>query len=516
MPTKRLSMRQLRTILRLRLQAKLSLRQIKDSLRLSLGAVQKICSKAEDLKLDWLSIEQLDDQQLASQFYPAADTRSSNSFQLPDWSEVYRELKGKGVTKHLLWEEYTQQFPNRSYSYPQYCMLYQQWQKKQKRSMRQHHKAGEKLFVDYAGQTIPIVQQETGEIQFAQIFVAVMGASNLTYAEATWSQRLPDWISSHVRTFEFMGGVPALLIPDNLKSSTTRACRYDPDINMAYQQLAAHYGTAIVPARPRKPQDKAKAEVGVQIIERWILARLRHHTFFSLAELNQHIHFLLEEVNNKPFKQLKGTRQQWFDSLDKPALLPLPKQAFEFTEIKIVKVNIDYHIQYDNHLYSVPHHLVGEKLELHAKEFLIEMYFHNRCICQHARHYQPGVTTVPKHMPERHEKHHKWSAGRLMNWAKDIGDDVLVWVKSQLKQKQHEEQAYRVCLGLLNLSRQYPNERLNTACRIANQKSLYRLKQVKSILLSNQDKLQPNLFEQETVSPLPQSHENIRGPKSYH
>jgi len=516
MPTKRLSMRQLRTILRLRLQAKLSLRQIKDSLRLSLGAVQKICSKAEDLKLDWLSIEQLDDQQLASQFYPAADTRSSNSFQLPDWSEVYRELKGKGVTKHLLWEEYTQQFPNRSYSYPQYCMLYQQWQKKQKRSMRQHHKAGEKLFVDYAGQTIPIVQQETGEIQFAQIFVAVMGASNLTYAEATWSQRLPDWISSHVRTFEFMGGVPALLIPDNLKSSTTRACRYDPDINMAYQQLAAHYGTAIVPARPRKPQDKAKAEVGVQIIERWILARLRHHTFFSLTELNQHIHFLLEEVNNKPFKQLKGTRQQWFESLDKPALLPLPKQAFEFTEIKIVKVNIDYHIQYDNHLYSVPHHLVGEKLELHAKEFLIEMYFHNRCICQHARHYQPGVTTVPKHMPERHEKHHKWSAGRLMNWAKDIGDDVLVWVKSQLKQKQHEEQAYRVCLGLLNLSRQYPNERLNTACRIANQKSLYRLKQVKSLLLSNQDKLQPNLFEQETVSPLPQSHENIRGPKSYH
>jgi len=509
-------MRQLRTILRLRLQSKLSLRQIKASLRLSLGAVQKICSKAEVLKLDWPAIEQLDDQQLATQFYPAADTRVSSSFQLPDWSEVYRELKRKCVTKHLLWEEYTQQFPNRSYSYSQYCTLYQQWQKKQKRSMRQQHKAGEKLFVDYAGQTVPVVQRKTGEIRFAQIFVAVMGASNFTYAEATWSQRLPDWISSHVRTFEFIKGVPVLLIPDNLKSSTTRACRYDPDINMAYQQLAAHYGTAIVPARPRKPQDKAKAEVGVQIIERWILARLRHHTFFSLTELNQHIHFLLEEVNNKPFKKLKGTRQQWFDSLDKPALLPLPKQAFEFTEIKMVKVNMDYHIQYDDHLYSVPHHLVGEKLELHAKEFLIAMYFHNRCICQHARQYQPGMSTIPKHMPERHEKHHKWSPERLMNWAKDIGDEVLLWVKSQLQQKQHAEQAYRVCLGLLNLSRKYPNERLNKACRIANQKSLYRLKQVKAILLSNQDKLQPDLFEQESSSQLPQSHENIRGPKSYH
>ncbi len=509
-------MRQLRTILRLRLQAKLSLRQIKTSLRLSPGAVQKICSKAEALDLDWPAIEQLDDQQLASRFYPQADTRVSSAFQLPDWSEVYRELKRKGMTGLLLWEEYTQQYPNRCYSYPQYCMLYQQWQKKQKRSMRQHHKAGEKLFVDYAGQTVPVVQQDTGEIQFARIFVAVLGASNYTYAEATWSQRLPDWIGSHVRTFEFIKGVPVLLIPDNLKSSTTRACRYDPDINMSYQQMAAHYGTAFVPARPRKPQDKAKAEVGVQIIERWIPARLRHQTFFSLTELNQQIHGLLEEVNNKPFKQLKGTRQQWFDLLDKPALLPLPKQAFEFTEIKTVKVNVDYHIQFDGHLYSVPHHLVGEKPEVHAKAFLIEMYFHNRCICQHARQYHSGTTTVPAHMPERHKKHHQWTPGRLMNWAKDIGDEVLIRVKSQLKQKQHEEQAYRVCPGLLNLSRQYPNERLNKACQIANHKNLNRLKHIKSILLSNQDKLQPDFFEQKEPSSLPQSHENIRGPKSYH
>ncbi|MCK5478559.1 MAG: IS21 family transposase, partial [Methylococcales bacterium] len=393
-------------------------------------------------------------------------------------------------------------------------MLYQNWLKKQKRSMRQTHKAGEKLFVDYAGQTVPIVSHVTGEIKTAQIFVAVLGASNYTFCEATWSQKLPDWINSHVRAFNFIGGVPDIVVPDNLKSGVTKACRYDPELNPSYQQLAAHYGTALVPARPLKPKDKAKAEVGVQIIERWILARLRHHTFFSLAELNVCIKALLEEVNNKPFKQLKGTRQQWFDSIDKPALLSLPKQAYQYTEIKTVKVNIDYHLQYDNHLYSVPHHLVGEKLELHAKEYLIELYFHNNRITSHVRKYYPGMTTVPEHMPVKHEKHHKWTPGRLMNWAKDIGDEVLVWVKTVLKQRQHEEQAYRVCLGLLNLSRSYPAERLNKACSIANKNSLYRLKHIKDILLSNQDQLLPE--SKESLQTLPQSHENIRGPKSFH
>jgi len=507
-------MRKLREVLRLRLHAKLSMRQIRDSLRLSLGAIQKVVSKADELGLDWGAIEQLNDQQLASQFYPESDTRSSTQFQQPDWVDLYRELKKKGVTKHLLWEEYTQQYPNRCYSYPQYCMLYQDWSKKQKRSMRQTHKAGEKLFVDYAGQTMPIVCNSTGEIKTAQIFVAVLGASNYTFCEATWSQKLPDWINSHVRAFNFIGGVPAIVVPDNLKSGVTKACRYDPEINPSYQQLAAHYGTALVPARPLKPKDKAKAEVGVQIIERWILARLRHHTFFSLAELNQCIKALLEEVNNKSFKQLKGTRQQWFQSIDKPALLALPKQAYQYTDIKTVKVNIDYHLQYDNHLYSVPHHLVGEKLELHAKEHLIELYFLNKRVASHIRKYHSGMTTVPEHMPIKHEKHHKWTPERLMNWAKDIGNEVLLWVKAVLNQRQHPEQAYRVCLGLLNLSRSYPTERLNKACAIANKNCLYRLQHIKDILKSNQDQL---LTEQNEAKPiLPQTHENIRGPKSFH
>ena len=507
-------MRKLREILRLRLTAELSMRQIKASLRVSVGAIQKVVSQAEALGLDWPAIEQLDDQQLANAIYPESDTRISSQFQLPDWIEVHRELKRKGVTKHLLWEEYSQQYPNSSYSYPQYCSLYKDWLTKQKRSMRQIHKAGEKLFVDYAGQTMPIVCGDTGEARFAQIFVAVLGASNYVFCEATWSQSLPDWLGSHARAFDFLGGAPRLVVPDNLRSGVTKACRYDPDINPSYQQLAAHYGTAIMPARPRKPQDKSKAEVGVQIIERWILARLRHHTFFSLAELNQCIRSLLDEVNNKPFKQLKGTRQQWFESLDKPALMPLPKHTYQYTDIKTVKVNVDYHVQYDQHLYSVPHHLVGEKLALHAKENLIELYFHNQRITSHARKYHPGMTTEPEHMPVKHEKHHQWNAGRLMNWAKDLGDEVLLWVKAILKQKQHEQQAYRICLGLLNLSRTYPAQRLNNACAIANQHKLYRLKQIKAILLSNRDQLLPEAKEQPSL--LPQSHENIRGPKSFH
>jgi len=507
-------MRNLREILRLRYQSGLSLRQIKGSQRVSLGAVQKITSRADELALNWNQITLLDERQLARLFYPESDTRTSSAFEQPDWTEVHRELRCKGVTKHLLWEEYTQTYPNRSYSYPQYCFLYQEWVKKQKRSMRQVHQAGDKLFVDYAGQTVPIIDCDTGEIKTAQIFVAVLGASNYTFCEATWTQRLPDWLSSHARAFEFIGGVPKLVVPDNLKSGVSKACRYDPEINPGYAQLAAHYGTAIMPARPYKPQDKSKAEVGVQIIERWILARLRHQTFFSLAELNHCIRTLLVEVNNKPFKQLKGNRQQWFESIDQPALMPLPKQAYQYTDIKTVKVNVDYHIQYDQHLYSVPHHLVGEKLELQAKDRLIELYFHGKRVTSHARQYRPGTTTVAEHMPVRHEKHHQWSAGRLMNWAKDLGDEVLVWVKTQLQQKQHEQQAYRVCLGLLNLSRQYPPARLNKACAIANQNQLYRLKQIKSILQSNQDQLINESKEQLTL--LPQSHENIRGPESFH
>ncbi len=324
---------------------------------------------------------------------------------------------------------------------------------------------------------------------------------------------LPDWLESHVRAFNFLGGVPKIVIPDNLKSGVSKACRYDPDLNPAYQQLAAHYDVAIIPARPYKPKDKAKAEVGVQIIERWILAKLRHQTFFSLGELNHCIKALLIEVNHKPFKQLDGTRQSLFDTIDKPALLPLPKQPYHYVAIKSAKVGIDYHVQYDRHHYSVPHHLVGEKVEMHVSDKQLAVYFHGKAICHHIRKHRPGTTTEPLHMPKRHEKHQTWTPGRFLNWASNIGTEVTKWVKYQLDSRPHPEQAYNLCLGVLNLSKTYSPQRLNNACRIANQHKLYRYREISHILKSNQDKFVDN--EQQSFD-LPQHHENIRGSKAFY
>ncbi len=506
-------MRKIRDILRLRLAGGLSIRDINASTKVSIGAVQKLLCRAIELELGWPLPDDLDDVQLARMFYPEADTGVSSRFQVPNWPVLNQELKHKGMTKQLLWEEYTQQYPNRCLSYSQFCDRFRHWRGLQKRSMRQLHKAGDKCFVDYCGQTVPIINADTGEIRDAEIFVAVLGASNKTYAEATWSQKLSDWLGSHVRMFDYFGGCTAMVVPDNLKSGVTRACRYDPDLNPSYQQWAEHYQVAVVPARPYKPKDKAKAEVAVLIVERWILARLRHHSFFSLAELNQCIAALLEDLNQKPFKQLPGNRQQAFEQLDKPALKPLPRYPYRYTHIKPVRVHIDYHVEYCQHHYSVPHQYVGEKLELHAGESLVTVYFRQQVVASHARSYMPGMTTVAAHMPTRHRKHMQWTPGRFKNWARDIGPEVLKWVDRQLKSKAHPEQAYKVCLGLLNLSRQYPSQRLDAACRIANGASLNRLKQIKSILKSNRDRLPEQL---ELQAELPQNHENIRGPRDYH
>ncbi len=506
-------MRKIRDVLRLRLQAGLSFRQISLSTKVSVGAIQKLLKTAEQLQLAWPLPDGLDDTQLARLFYPAADTRGSSRFQLPDWPTVHQELKRKGMSMQLLWQEYTERYPNRCYSYSQFCERYRGWCQLQKRSMRQQHKAGEKCFIDYCGPTVPIVSGSTGEIRQAQIFVAVLGASNYTYAEATLTQSLPDWLHSHVRAFEFFGGTPALLVPDNLKSGVNKACRYEPELNPSYQQLAAHYQLAVMPARPYKPKDKAKAEVGVQVVERWILARLRHHTFFSLAELNQCLRALLTELNERPFKQLPGNRRQAFEQLDQPALTPLPQQPYRYVAIKSVKVNIDYHVQFEQHHYSAPHQYVGETLELHAGDQLVQLYFRQQLVASHPRKHQPGTTTLAAHMPVRHSKQQAWTPGRLKQWAQDIGPDTLRWVSDRLAEKAHPEQAYRLCLGLLNLTRSYPPERVNGCCQLANREGLSRLKQLKSVLASNRDQLpeQPSITLE-----LPQSHDNIRGPNHFH
>ena len=507
-------MRKLRDILRLRFEAGLTFRQIHAATRASLGLIQKLLARAEALGLGWPLPEHLDDSALEALFYPqhqpaAEPTRREP----PDCIEIHQQLKHKGVTLQLLWEEYHEQFSDRAYSRSQFCDIYRRWQKRQKRSMRQVHKAGEKCFVDYCGQTVAIVNQHTGEVCEAQIFVGVLGASNYTYAEATLTQQLPDWLASHARMFAFYGGVPTVVIPDNLRSAVNKPCRYDPDMNPSYQQLAEHYGVAVIPARPYKPKDKSKAEVAVQIVERWVLARLRRHTFFSLAELNQCIKALMIELNAKPFKQLPGHRCSAFEQLDQPALKPLPLHPYEYTDIKQVKVNIDYHVQYANHFYSVPDVYVGERIELHVGDKLVTAYFKKRQVAQHARRFTAGMSTIDTHMPTRHQQHHKWTPDRLTAWASRVGPEVHLWVKRQLDIKTHPEQAYRVCLGLLNLSRNYPESRIDAACRIANENDLLRLKQIKSILKSNQDQLPEQC---DPSIELPQDHGNVRGPKHFH
>ena len=509
-----ISMRKLKAILQLKYEAKLSHRQIARSLSISPSTVSTYANRARQLGLcSWPLSVDWDDKRLSNAFGQTTVTLRS-ILALPNWRAIHQELKRKGVTQQLLWQEYAERYPDNHYSYTHFCREYRLWRQRQPRSMRQTHQAGEKLFVDYCGQTVPLVDTRTGEIRQAQVFVAVLGASNYTYVEATESQALEHWVMSHKRAFEFFEGVTALVVPDNLRSGVSRACRYEPDINPTYHQLACHYGVAILPARPRKPKDKAKAETGVQVVSRWILARLRHETFYSLAQLNQRIHALLVDLNTRPFKKLPGSRQSQFLELDKPALRPLPRAPYEYTFIKKVRVYPDYHVEIDRHYYSVPYALIKKQLDAHITGHIVRLYHRNTCVAQHPRCHRPGHTTLPEHMPKRHRAHMSWTPGRLKNWAKDIGPATLQWVDKQLQQRNHPEQAYRACLGLLNLSRAYPKQRLDAACRRALKTGACRLKNIQAILKNNLDQ-----------QPLPQSqpdllddikHDNLRGSDYYH
>lgn len=513
MPAKRTAMRIIKELLRLKFEARLSQRQIARCLKMGLGTVSQHLCRAKALGLTWPLPDDVDDSQLEALFYPKAPARSG--YIEPDYAEMHSELKNKGITKQLLWEEYKQAHDVNGYQYSQYCQRYRNWVKTLQRSMRQIHKAGEKLFVDYCGQTISIVNSFTGEITRAQIFVATLGASSYTYAEATRTQTKPDWIQSHINAFNFLGGVPEIIVPDQLKSAVTTSCRYEPKINASYQHMASHYKTAIIPARPRKPKDKSKVENAVLVVERWILARLRKMTFFSLAELNQHIRFLLEDLNQRPFKKLKGSRASQFEMLDKPALRSLPLQPYQYTECKLARVNIDYHIEYNKRYYSVPHHLVKHQVEVQATRDTITIYFNGKQVAKHPKQLQSGhYITNPAHMPESHRKHAQWSPERILSWAQDLGPYVLKLTQKLFDKKAHPEQAYRACLGLLNLSRKYDAQRLNEACNRALNIGSCRLQSVKSILQNGLD--QQPLNEPLTPPDEHDHHDNIRGPEYYH
>jgi len=505
-------MRKICEVLRLKYEARLSHEKIARAVGLSKGAVGKYVNLAKALGVSWPLPEGMDETALEAKLFRREAPPAR--FIEPDFPRLHQELKRKGVTLQLLWAEYAEAHGNKAYRYSRFCHHYQQWRDTQRRSMRQIHRAGEKLFIDYCGPTVGIVDQRTGEIRQAQVFVAVLGASSYTYAEATWSQALPDWIGSHQRAFAFFGGVPELLVPDNLKSAVSKPSRYEPEPNRTYAELARHYGCAILPARPYKPKDKAKAEVGVQVVERWILARLRHHTFFSLAQLNQAIKDLLNDLNQRPFQKLPGSRHSAFASLDKPALKPLPTTRYDYAEWKRVKPGIDYHVEVDKHYYSVPHTWVGRVLEVRAGATTIEVFHKAQRIASHQRSPHGGFTTVAEHMPKAHRAHRQWSPGRFLNWAKDIGPATLEVIKRQLNDRPHPEHGYRSCLGLLGHARGYGKARLEAACERALHIQSPNYRSITSILQQGLDQ-QPVSGEQELQGELP-LHDNVRGPGYYH
>lgn len=507
-------MRKIREVLRLHQVASMSVRAIARSVRSSPSTVGEYVRRAEAAGLcEWAAVEALDDAALERRLFPVSAPGGSER-PLPDFAALHRELRRKGVTLALLWQEYKAAHPD-GLQYSWFCERYRAWAARLDVVMRQEHRGGEKLFVDYAGQTVEVAERSTGEVRQAQVFVAVLGASSYTYAEATWTQTLPDWCASHVRAFAFFGGVPEVVVPDNLRSAVNRACRYDPDVNPSYQDLAEHYATAVMPARAGRPRDKAKVEVAVQVVERWILAVLRRRTFFSLAELNVEIARLLERLNARPFRKLPGSRRLLFEALDAPALRALPERAYVFSQWRKARVHIDYHIELDGHYYSVPYRLARHEVHVRFTAATVEVLHRGKRVACHRRSMIKGRhTTLAEHMPESHRQMGQWTPERLVRWAERIGTATGALIRTIIAERPYPPQAYRSCLGILRLANSYGEARLEAAAKRALTLGAHRYRSVASILERRLDERALNL--EPDAAPLPLEHDNIRGPDYYH
>ena len=514
MPGKRLSMRKIKEVLRLRFDVGLSGRQIAHSCGLGCTTVREYLRRAKRAGLCWPLPEAMTDGDLEALLFASPPVLPGAARPLPDWQEVQDELKRRGVTLFVLWEEYKAVHPQ-GFQYSRFCDLYRAWKGKLPVWMRQEHKAGEKLFIDYAGMTMPVRDPKTGTVRQAQIFVAAMGASYYTYAEATWTQTLPDFISSHMRAFAHFGGVSELLVPDNLRSAVSYSCRYEPDANPTYTRLAQHYGAAILPARPRKPQDKSRVESSVHGVEQRILAKLRHQTFFSLEDLNRAIRKLLDEYNDRPFQQLEGSRRSVFEKLEKPALKPLPPQPFEYEEWEQRRVNLDYHVRLrtDEHNYSVPHRLVGETIDVRLTADAVECFHKGQRVASHVRsHQKNGHTTLPEHMPEPHREHAKWTPQRIIHWVGKAGPCAAQVSERILASRPHPQQGFQACRGLIRLGQAYGSERLEAACERALAINSASYKSVNEILKQGLDRLP---LPKPRTSPPAITHDNVRGADYY-
>jgi transposase len=509
-------MRRLREIVRLRFSVNLTMREMSRQTGIPESTVRAAIQRFQSSGLSWPLPEGMSDAELEAALYALCGTRrGQRSRAEPDWAAIHRELKRKHVTLSILWDEYIAQNPG-GYRYSRFCELYRGFTDRLPVTMRQTHAAGEKLFVDFAGDGVPVVVDRlTGETRRAQIFVAVMGASNFTYAEAVWTQTLPDFIGAHVSAFRAIGGAPHLIVPDNTKTAIIKSCLYDPQVNRTYADMAAHYDTAILPARPRRPRDKAKVEQAVLVVERWLLGRLRNRAFFSLSDVNAALGEFMKTLNEeRPIRRLGKTRRQLLEELDRPALKPLPAEPYVFAQWYLRRVGIDYHVEVCDHYYSVPYRFARLEVEVRLTCRTVEIFLKGERIAAHPRMSgNHKHTTVPEHMPSRHRRYAGWTLENIRAEAQKTGPATAALCDAIIKHRSHPEQGFRSCLGVLRLAKSHGTERLEAAASRALDIGAYTYGSVKSILDNHLDRRAPRKSDPQ---PAPILHANIRGPRYYH
>ena len=506
-------MRKVREVLRLKHACGASVRTIARSVGIGHTTVGEYLRRTAVIGITWPVPAEIDDAELERRLFAQAGFNRPVTRIMPDWNHVHAELRRRGVTLLLLWEEYRAGQPE-GYGYSRFCDLYIEWRQGVSATMRQTHVAGEKLFVDYAGDTVPVFDGAPGAERRAHVFVAVLGASNYTYAEARWSEGLADWIGAHVNALAFIGGAPKLLVCDNLRAGVTATCRYEPGINRTYQEMAAHYEAAVLPTRVRRPRDKAKVEVAVLIVQRFILAKLRHRRFLSLGELNEAIRDLLGDLNSRLMRKLGASRREFFETLDRPALQPLPVEPYAYAEWRRCRVAPDYHIEAHGHFYSVPSRLIREVVEARITDTTIEVFHAGQRVAAHPRSaLKRRHTTTTEHMPSSHRRYASWTPARMLSFAAQIGPGTATLVETIMQTKPHPEQGFRACLGILQLAKIYGNERLEAACQRGLSIGSRSYGSIASILRNGLDQA---FLEDPTPDPAPLLHANIRGRGYYH
>lgn len=505
-------MRKIKEILRLHLEHQQGRRAIARACQVSPTTVSDYIAKTEKIGIDGPGFKRLSDEDLHRLFFPETSANPLKKA-LPHFQSLQKELTRKGVTLQLLWEEYRAIHPD-GYGRSQFFKRYHDFAKTLHPVMRLEHKAGEKLFVDFSGDRPAYVNKASGEIITVELFVAVLGAGSRTFAVAVPDQKIPSWIKAHILTFEFYGGLPAIIVPDNLRSGVKSACIYDPEINPVYAELAAHYQVAVLPARAYKPRDKAKAENGVLHVQRRILAALRNHTFFSLGELNVAIAEELVKLNAKPMQGVGKSRQELFAEMDQPALKPLPSTRFEIYTWKTAKVNIDYHIAVEHNFYSVSYTLIHKEVEVHLTAACVEILYNGKRVASHPRSYGKGVfSTLEQHRPHEHKKYLEWTPERMQQWGQSIGGHTATLMEKILASQLQPEHGFRRCLGIFRLAKTYGPERLDSACQLALQIGAMRYQSIKSILEKNLEQTALSGYEPTPSTPL--AHDNIRGRDYY-